>query len=42
MLEAVHKVRHAIAVQFSLLPPAASIWFEIWGAVDPGQKNSIF
>ena len=22
--------------------PAASIWFENWGVVDPGEKNSIF
>ena len=22
--------------------PAASIWFEIWRVVDPGQKISIF
>jgi len=22
--------------------PAASIWFEIWGVMDPGQKISIF
>jgi len=25
-----------------LLRSAASIWFEIWGVVDPGKKNSIF
>src|SRR6218665_3964610 len=26
----------------SYYPAAASIWFEIWGVVDPGQKISIF
>ena len=25
-----------------LIASTASIWFEIWGVVDPGQKISIF
>ena len=26
---------------WKFLPAAASLWFQIWGVVDPGEKKSI-
>jgi len=32
----------SVVIGFPDQLPAASIWFEIWGVVDPGEKISIF
>ena len=46
VIKAYKSLQPLLKIQESMLlvycVSAASIWFEIWGVVDPGQKISIF